>query len=355
VLLAGAAAFVIWLSWRQVRVNVVVLYGALLVLAAALVVTGPHLADVYGQSASTFLDWIGAQRFDMTLYNLGSTAGYVVPGVIGTFWGAPMIAREVEAGTHRLVWTQSITRRRWLATKLGLGMLAAVTASGSLGLVLTWWAHPIDKAVNARGDTDYSNLFTLPRILPELFVSRGIAPLGYAAFAFALGVLAGAVIGRTVPAMAVTLAAYVVIQIVMPNFVRPYLVATAEKTTAITAETLQGFTGGGPNRIGALDVAVGVPGSWVVSSHTVDGNGDAVHTFPSWVSQCLPPPETRQAEVGAREQACFDRLTSGGYRQRTTYQPASHYWALQWRETGLLLGSAALLVGGCFWRIRRLS
>ena len=47
--------------------------------------------------------------------------------VVGVFWGAPMIARELEAGTSRLVWTQSVTRTRWLATKLGVaGFGAAV-------------------------------------------------------------------------------------------------------------------------------------------------------------------------------------------------------------------------------------
>ena len=51
---------------------------------------------------------------------LGTGLAYVVPAVIGIFWGAPMIAREIEAGTYRLVWTQSITRTRWLVSKLGV-------------------------------------------------------------------------------------------------------------------------------------------------------------------------------------------------------------------------------------------
>ena len=54
----------------------------------------------------------------------------VLPALIGLFWGAPLIARELEAGTHRLVWNQSITRTRWLAVKLGLTGLAAMVAAG---------------------------------------------------------------------------------------------------------------------------------------------------------------------------------------------------------------------------------
>jgi hypothetical protein len=345
----------IWLTWRQFRVNATVLYVPLLVFAAALVLTGPHLADVYGESASTFLDWIAAQGSDKNLYTVGSVAGYVVPGLVGVFWGAPMIAREVEAGTHRLIWTQSITRNRWLATKLGLGMLGAMAAGGLVGLALTWWAHPIDKAVNS-GGSDTGSIFSLARVSPELFGTRGMAPIGYAALAFAFGVLAGAMIRRTVPAMALTLVVYLVVQVAMPMWVRPHLVAPTEKATAITAETLQGIMGQGPGLpIEQLDVAFDVAGAWKLSNHTVDANGKPVDTFPSWVSQCLPEPGTERAPVGARERGCFDRLTSAGYRQQVTYQPASHYWALQWRETGVLFAGALGLVGLCFWRVRRLS
>jgi len=348
---------VIWLTWRQFRVHVAVLYTALLASAAALLLTGPQLVDRYRESASTFLDWVTTQSGDRAVYVAGSAAGYLVPALVGAFWGAPMVARELEAGTHRLVWTQTITRNRWLATKLGLGMVGAVTASGILGLATTWWARPIDKAVNVRTMSDISSVFQIPRLSPELFASRGIAPIGYAALAFALGVLAGAVIRRTVPAMAVTLAAYVVIQIVMPNFIRPHLVAPVETTTMITPGSIHGIMGSGPDGpIERLDVGSAQPGAWVLTNETVDAQGKPVNSFGKWVTDCLGPPQTDPTKVDTPEkQACYDRLASEGYRQHLSYQPASHYWALQWRETGVLLGGAALLTGACFWRVRRLS
>jgi len=346
---------VIWLTWRQFRVNVAVVGAGLLALAVALASTGPHLAAVYEESASTFLTWLSIQSADQDVYTIGMAAGYVVPAVIGAFWGAPMIARELESGTHRLIWTQSVTRSRWLAAKLGLGMLGAVAAAGVIGLGTTWWAHPVDRAVTGTG-SDSGSIFTVARISPEMFASRGVAPIGYAALAFALGVLAGALIRRTVPAMAVTLVVYVFLQIAMPLWVRPHLVSPAVQTTPITAETLNGIRGRGPDGpVDGLVVTFDKPGAWVTSNRTVDGNGKAVRTFPDWVTTCLPVPGTQEATVGAREQACFDRLTSLGYAQRATFQPAGHYWALQWRETGLLLGGAALLSGACFWRVRRLS
>jgi hypothetical protein len=348
---------VIWLTWRQLRVNAAVVYAALLAVAAALALTGPHLADVYSQDAGTFLDWIATRRLDRNLYVIGSAAGYVLPALIGAFWGAPMVARELEAGTHRLVWSQTVSRNQWLATKLGLGMLGAMTASGVLGLATTWWAHPIDKAVNASTQSDVTNVFEFARLSPQLFATRGIAPIGYAAVAFALGVLAGAVIRRTVPAMAVTLAAYVVIQIVMPNFVRPHLASPVESTAKIAPGSIHGVMAPGPDGpIEKLDVGSAPAGAWVLANETVDAEGKPVHSFGTWVTDCLGPPQTDPTLVDSPEkQACYDRLASEGYRQHLSYQPASHYWALQWRETGVLLAGAALLVGACFWRVRRLS
>jgi hypothetical protein len=345
----------IWLTWRQYRLHVAVVYSALLAFAAALLLTGPHLADVYAEDAKTFLDWVGAQRADRNIYTVGTVAGFVVPALIGAFWGAPLIARELEAGTHRLVWTQGITRGRWLATKLGFGLLGAVTATGVMSLGLTWWAHPVDKAVNGTGDSSRtSSIFQVVRLSPEVFASRGLAPIGYAAFAFALGVLAGAVIRRTVPAMAVVLAAYVVLQIVMPIWVRPHLVEPVTDVVTISRDNLHGI-GGRPGHIERLDVEGAPDGSWALSSQTVDAQGVPVTELPSWLPDCLPSPGQERGDAGTQLQACFDRLTDAGYRQKVEFHPTSHYWALQWRETGVLLGGAALMTGACFWRVRRLS
>ncbi len=344
----------IWLTWRQFRVQAIVVYAALAGLAVALALTGGHLADAYHDSAATFLDQIGSDRSDRTLYAVGVAVAYVVPAVIGAFWGAPMVARELEAGTHTLVWSQSITRNRWLATKLGVGLLGAVAAGAVAGLAMTWWSRPIDSAVNA-GHGANGSIFDLARIAPEMFGSRGIAPIGYAAFAFALGVAAGALLRRTVPAMAVTLAVYVLVSIVMPNWVRPHLVEPVQEMTLITADNLQGLSGPGPDQpIDRLEVEFEHPGAWQLSAETV-GTGSEVGTVPSWVTDCLGLRATKEAQAAAQEQACFDRLADEGYRQQFTYQPASHYWALQWRETGVMLTGALLLGAVAFWRVKRVS
>jgi hypothetical protein len=348
---------VIWLTWRQFRLNALVGYAALLVLALGLALTGPHLADVYDQSASTFLDWVAAQSLDHTLYVIGTIAGYVLPALMGAFWGAPMIARELEAGTHRLVWSQTVTRNQWLATKLGAGLVASMAASGIIGVVTTWWAHPIDRAVDASTRSDVSSIFEVPRFAPELFASRGIVPIGYAAVAFAAGVLAGAVVRRTVPAMAITLAAYVVIQVVVPILVRPHLASPVESTSTIRPGSIHGIMGRGPDGpVERLDIGSAHPGAWVLTNDTVGADGQAVHSFGAWVTDCLGPPSTDPTVTDTPEKrTCYARLAGEGYRQHLSYQPAGRYWTLQWRETGLLLAGAGLLTGACFWRVRRLS
>src|SRR5262249_37291358 len=148
-----------------------------------------------------------------------------------------------EAGTFQLAWTQSVTRTRWLAAKLGVGTLAAIATAGLFSLLLTWWSGPIDTAAPfAKG-----NSITFLRLGFVLFPTRGITPLGYAAFAFALGVTAGGLIRRTVPAMAATLAAFVSIQIAWPIWVRPHLIPPAHKLVALTAATIPNAeTAGGP-------------------------------------------------------------------------------------------------------------
>ncbi len=338
-----------WLTVRQLRVQAAVVLTALLAAAVILVLTRGAVASAYDRDVETFLDWLDASRKNSALYALGIALVYVVPPVIGAFWGAPLIAREVETGTHRLVWTQSVSRTRWLVTKLVVGVLATAAASALISLVVTWWCRPVDQAIEA----GYGGGLFAHRITPEMFGARGVAPIGYAIFAFVLGTTVGALVRRTVPAMAITLAAYVVLLVVLPTWVRPHLVTPVTKTVEITSDNLHGLRGSPEHGIDELDVEAASPGAWVRSQRTVDSSGAAA-VVPQWVEGCLPPRVDPQ-EPTPSVQACFDRLAAEGYRQRVVEYQADQYWALQWRETGLVLGGAAVLAGLCFWRVRRLS
>jgi len=260
----------IWLTWRQFRAAGVTMAAALAALAVILAVTGPGLADDYSTGIAACTSQGGdcsdfVARFFQDHRNTGlavTSVVLVLPALIGIFWGAPLIARELDAGTHRLVWSQSVTRTRWLAVKLGLVGLAAVAVAGLGTFAVDWWSNPIDKAAAAADNVS--------RIEPLLFGARGITPMGYAAFAFALGVTLGMLIRRTIPAMALTLAIFVGLQVAVPELVRPHLITPTRATVEITPSNVEKFIflgHDGPLEVGAQAAE---KGAWVLSSHTVD-------------------------------------------------------------------------------------
>jgi hypothetical protein len=354
----------IWLTWRQFRAQAAVMAAAVAALAVILAVTGPGLADDYSTGIAACTNQSGGcsqfvQRFFHDHHGSFVAVTAVVlflPALIGLFCGAPLIARELEAGTHRLVWNQSITRSRWLAVKLGLVGLAAIAAAGLGSLAVTLWSDSIDKA--AAGD--------FPRMAPLLFDARGIVPTGYAAFAFALGVTVGMLVRRTLSAMAITLAVFAVVQIAMPPLVRRHLSPPVRSTVAINASNLDGIAvrrGGGPGQARVQAPGTGADagrfaGAWILSSHTVDPSGRAIASIPLPQSGACAPPQGGPAQplAGAKPgdelSACFAEMKRLGYRQRVTYQPASRFWAFQWYETGIYTALALGLAGFCFWRLR---
>ena len=135
----------IWLTWRQFRVQAAVLGGALTMMLLLLAYTAGGMPDFDDQ----FLAAFQSDKLASAVYAAGVAVVLCVPAIVGVFWGAPLVARELEAGTHRLVWTQSVTRTRWLATKLAVTGLTAMAATGLLSLILNWWAHSLDQAINA--------------------------------------------------------------------------------------------------------------------------------------------------------------------------------------------------------------
>lgn len=346
-----------WLTWRQFRGQAAVVFAAVAVLAVLLAITGPRLAGLSVTAGTSFLSDFTADGLDQGLYFGGLALVYAVPGVIGAFWAAPLIARELETGTHRLVWNQTVSRARWLAVKLGLIGLFVLAAAGLASLVVGWWAAPVDHAFDAVATAGPGSM---PRLTPLVFAARGVAPMGYAAFAFTFGVTAGLVLRRTVVAMAVTLAVFVAVQIVMPLAVRSHELPPVRQTTVITAQNLQGMMADSPSSpMRDLVVRLDAPGAWILSSHTVDATGAAVDVLPSWVGDCMGPPPAQPglpqppAASTQSQKSCFARLAQAGYQQLITYQPADRFWPLQWFETGVFLVLSLLLGGFSFWWLKR--
>jgi hypothetical protein len=339
----------IWLTWRQFRAQTASAMAAVAAVCALAALSGPRLADL-AVGGSVSFDQL--RSGDRALFWAGVAVLAVLPALVGAFWGAPLVARELEAGTHRLAWSQSVTRTRWLATKLGGAALVTALAVGATSLAVTWWSGPLDGAVSStRGG--------LPdHLTPLTFAMRGIVPVGYAVFALVLGVLTGMLLRRTLPAMAITLALYTAVQLALPALVRPHLAPPVSATIAIAAGTLDSISMGASGHP-ALGVHTADRGDWILVNETVDRDGRRT-ALPAWFEDCLQPSDPAAGTEGrARAPSpkdCLGRLAGAGYRQHVVYQPAGRFWRLQWTETGAFLAASALLTGVCLWWVgRRLS
>ena len=344
----------IWLTWRQFRAQAITAAAAVAAFAILLAATGPGLASRYAASGLTgcrggfggsctnaaigFLVPLANTTLYPAVYELGIAVILVAPAIIGIFWGAPLIAREFESRTFALAWTQSITRTHWLAVKLALTGLAAMAVTEALSLMYAWWTEPIGRAFSLGART---TLFDQNRFSSLMFATRGITPLGYAAFAFALGTAIGALFRRALPAMAVTLAIFAAVQVAMPLGVRPHLIPPDRTVTTFASVQAED--------IGTLAATVvpGSPGAWIISSGAVNAAGQPVN-LGGVSASCYPA-----AGKGPSAAAVWQCLNRKGIRAAVTYLPGSRYWPLQWIETGIFLALALVLAGSCSWRLGR--
>jgi ABC-type transport system involved in multi-copper enzyme maturation permease subunit len=353
-------------TWMQFRTQVGVGIGGLLVVGVILAVTGPHLVHLYDTNVATCAahgDCSSATslflRTDHALQVGFNVLVVVVPGLIGIFWGAPLVARELETGTYRLAWTQSVTRTRWLAVKLGCVGLASMVVAGLFSLMVTWWFSPIDRA--------YMTPFST-------FDQRGIVVVGYAAFAFALGVTAGVLIRRTVPAIVATLGAFVTLRLLEFFYLQPYLITPSRHSYKLAlGSTISGYGGPFGQSASLFPGTPNLPNAWILSTDIVDKTGhpltgSIVNNLCPQLATALGGPgpgaaenlhSGRVAAIGpapaAAQQVLRSCISTVGatYREVVTYQPGSHYWPLQGCELALYLVAALILGGVCLWRIGR--
>jgi hypothetical protein len=212
-----------WLVWRQHRTQAIVGAAALAALAVLLLITGLQMASQYHSALAACAAAHSCANLASTLF-LGSHAvGFLVimtlgvPALLGVFWGAPLVAAELETGTSQFAWTQTVTRKHWLTVKAGWILLAAAAWAGAISALVTWWSGP-------------DNALQLDAFNPGRFDITGIVPLGYVLFATALGIAAGAVARRTVPALAATLAVFIAARFMITELARPHYM-TAITTT----------------------------------------------------------------------------------------------------------------------------
>jgi hypothetical protein len=317
------------MSLRQFRIQALV--GAILLALAATYLLRLG-GDIHAVADPSQLPG----RYGQTMLFLAAGSG-LVPAFIGAFWGAPLIARELETGTHRLAWNQSVPRRRWLAVKLAVPGLASVVVAGTLSALLTWAAGPVDQATGDR----FSGL---------LFGARGVAPIGYAVLGFTLGAVTGLLLRRTLPAMAIVFLAVIGVQLAVPNLLRPHYLPAERVTVAMSADAINqarslGSITGGPV-IGGLEV----PDAWVTDTSrllTADGRPLSDAAF----NACLDgAPKTGATGTFGDAAVCLGKLD---LHVELAYQANQRFWPFQWIELALYLGVSALLAAIGRWHIQR--
>jgi ABC-type transport system involved in multi-copper enzyme maturation permease subunit len=322
----------IWLTWRQHRKQALFTAIALVALAALMVPTGLQMRHVFVSSGLSAClaslgnaELISGQGIDchaltnqfQNQFGVLTFVGILfvlLPLLVGLFFGAPLVAREVEHHTHLLVWTQGVSRLRWAVTKFGLVGAGALVAAIGYALGVSWWYEPLVAAGNGR-------------LGPVLFDVQGIAPIGYTLFAVALGIVAGTLWRKMLPAMAVTLVGFIGVRILIETLARPNY-APARTLTYPLASQLQ------PNPSS---------GAWISSEGIRNAAGKLVMSNAQ--IGCPPSATNCGSQMG---------LGPGSYNWQL-YQPADRFWLFQGIETGIFVALAALLVIIAIRRIRQIA
>ena len=157
--------------------------------------------------------------------------------------------------------------------------------------------------------------------------------------------------------MAVTLAIFAAVQFITPLWIRPHLFPTSRTVTTIAAASANVSLRANPRLAFTASVVPGQPGAWIMSSQGVNAAGQPVSTIPASceqaVSDALGSHRGPTTGVPGGSAALNNCVASHGIRVAENYQPASHYWPLQWSETGMFLALALALACYCFWRLNR--
>jgi hypothetical protein len=334
---------VIWVAWRQQRAVLLSLAAYALVLIAVMVYFQVRLAVMFdpatavdcsdfglGGLCSTSTEyWNLRGRLDQwNEYTRIATLGFAA--LAGAFIGAPMFAREWEQRTHLLVLSQSISARRWFTTRVTFVLTATVLGAALLGFAQWWTAAALHDPVE-----------TWKRLRPIYFEVQPVALVGYTLFAVALGVTAGLVLQRTLPAMAVTLLGVVGAVFAVQKFARP------DYMTPVLS--LESYGSAGPT----YDAYRADPGRWSISQGFADLDGkmmaDNTAAYEA-MAICERAP-------GERGDAAFQECLAGygTVGPARLVHPSDRFWPFQFIEFGLFAAAAVVLIALSLWWLRKRS
>jgi hypothetical protein len=309
----------IWLSWRQHRNHLLAAATGIAILSVMyLAMRGSLVSYLHDSGLTACLaqpnegcgDLIGGLRAKYPALLDALPYLNLAPALVGLFWGAPLVAGEVEAGTHRLAWTQGVDRQRWLWTKVALLGSGCVVFGLAVGALDRWFLDPYITA---------SAISPVQRNWVGLF---GFAPAGYALFAFALGAVVGTYARRNLPAMMVTLAIFVPVRLAWEQ-VRYRLLSSVRTVYPLDAAR--------PLGVSRQDWRLDMTGM-------VDQGGNAVG--PAQATQWCA------GSSGADKGGVDGCLAAHGVQRVDWYIPADRFWHLQTLDTAVFatLGGLLLMV-----------
>ena len=311
-----------WVAWRLQRTEMLIAAGIVVALTLILLPSGLEMAHAYSR------DGLGAclahptdacgQTVDAFVARFHSTGSLVawmtlLPGLIGVLLATPFVL-DLENGTYRLAWTQSITRGRWIAGKLALAVGAAVVGALALTLLMTWWRTPL---VHIDGRIDPSAFDSQGTVVARLHPLRA----------------------RPRPRRRHRLAPR---RARAHRRVRRVLRLAALRRHVAAAEVRHSAVGDG-----RASCARPRRRSWTTPGSSRQWPSDRLGHHVS------PPGRRERARRPARRlegvrSVAASREHGGGY-MHTVFQPASRFWELQGIETALFGGTALLLIAFAAW------
>jgi hypothetical protein len=297
----------IWVTWRQHRSQAIACLGLLAALAvyAILVSTSMRTAFSHDGLAACLARSQGTSCPDaITAFTneFGSAVNIafwavllIAPGLLGVLIGAPLIARELEYGTWRLAWSQTVPRTRWLAAKLALVTGGLVLLGAAMTAVITWYRAPMDRLTG--------------HFINNIYDFEGPVLTAYILAAFAFAVLAGLLVRRSIPAMVAAFIPWLTIRLGVEYLLRPHFQAPL----TFRQNCANGCSGG--TGIGLVPPVTGHIGDWVLGQPAGQSGNQFVSTY--------------------------------------LYQPADRFWHFQFIEAGLFVLLTAVALGATIWLLHR--
>ena len=293
----------IWVTWRQHRTQAITSLILLCALAAFAIAAGTWMRSTFTADGLPAClargDGAGCPgvitgfvtKFSRDISGIIDVPLIAIPGLLGILVGAPLLGRELESGTWRTAWTQTVPRTRWLTAKLGLITAWLIAFGVAVTALMTWYQAPLDRVAS--------------RVGPAGFDAEGLTFTASLLCSFGLAVLAGLLLRNVIAAL---VAAYIAWEI--PTTLVVLLNGPIHLPPAATM------------RVPCRD---GCPGASVGSVPPVTGHlGDAVLS-----------------------------ITRTGGDLVVRYVPADRFWTTQLIQGGLFLAVGAAALGTAVWLLHR--